>query len=121
MLALAILSAFAVAPLAPWLHRRAPAASGWLLALLPLMVTGYFLTLLPGAADGAVVVRYPWVPGLGIELSFLVDGLSLLFALLISAIGALILIYSGGYLAGDPALGRLQLLLLLFMGSMLGL
>ncbi len=121
MLAFAILSAFAVAPLAPWLHRRAPAASSWLLALLPLMVTGYFLTLLPAAADGAVVVRYPWVPGLGIELSFLVDGLSLLFALLISAIGAFILIYSGGYLAGQPALGRLQLLLLLFMGSMLGL
>jgi multicomponent Na+:H+ antiporter subunit A len=115
------MSAFPVALLAPWLHRRAPVASGWILALLPLALTVYFLGWLPTVAEGPTVLRYPWVPGLDIEVSFLVDGLSLLFALLISAIGALILIYSGGYLAGNPALGRLQLLLLLFMGSMIGL
>src|SRR5919112_465158 len=49
------------------------------------------------------------------------DGLSLLFALLISGVGALVLVYAGGYLAGHPELGRLYAFLLMFMASMLGL
>lgn len=56
-----------------------------------------------------------------IRLSFLVDGLSILFALLISGIGALVLIYAGSYLAGHPHLGRFYAYILLFMASMLGL
>jgi multicomponent Na+:H+ antiporter subunit A len=56
-----------------------------------------------------------------LELAFRADGLSLIFAIMISAIGGLILIYAGGYLSGDVRLGRLYAFLLLFMGSMLGL
>ena len=61
------------------------------------------------------------MPSLGIALSWQLDGLSLLFALLISGIGALVLIYAGAYLAGDAQLGRFYLYLLLFMTAMLGL
>ena len=61
------------------------------------------------------------MPALGVNLSFTVDGLSLLFALLISGVGALVLVYAGGYLAGSPQLGRLYAFLLFFMASMLGL
>jgi multicomponent Na+:H+ antiporter subunit A len=51
----------------------------------------------------------------------LIDGLSLTFALLISGIGTLIVIYAGGYLKGHPHQGRFFSFILLFMGAMLGL
>jgi multicomponent Na+:H+ antiporter subunit A len=63
---------------------------------------------------------FPWIPFLGINLTFLLDGLSLLFCLLITGIGTLVVIYSGGYLAGHPQLGRFYAYILMFMASMLG-
>ncbi len=62
-----------------------------------------------------------WVPRLGVELAFRVDGLSLLFGLLISGIGILVVIYSYGYFKAHKSHDRLQWLLLAFMLSMLGL
>ncbi|MFU8807007.1 MAG: proton-conducting transporter membrane subunit, partial [Bradymonadaceae bacterium] len=49
------------------------------------------------------------------------DGLSLMFALMISVIGTFIVIYGGGYLKGDRDLPRFYVLILAFMASMLGL
>ena len=96
-------------------------ASGWILGLLPLGLFCYFLTCLPAALDHhPLTVAYTWVPSLHCALSFRADGLSLLFALLISGIGFLVTVYSGGYLKGHPLLGRWYAFLLLFMGSMLG-
>lgn len=119
---IAVLSGFALAVLAPWVYRLTRRAAGWLLALLPFGLTLYFATyLFELGARLAVIVSYPWVPGLGISLSLYVDGLSLLFALLISGIGALVVIYAGGYLAGKPQLGRFYAIVLMFMASMLGL
>lgn len=120
----AVLAPFALALAAPALHRvaRARGLSGWLLALLPLGLFVYFGSLLPTVATGgARASAYPWVPSLGVSLSFYVDGLALLFALLVTAIGALVVVYAGSYLAGDPQLGRFFAYLLLFLGSMLGL
>jgi multicomponent Na+:H+ antiporter subunit A len=51
------------------------------------------------------------VPQLGVELSMRLDGLSLLFGLLIAGIGTFVAIYAGGYLAGDRQLPRFYLLL----------
>src|SRR5690625_7067455 len=50
----------------------------------------------------------------------MLDGLSLLFALLISFIGTFILIYAGSYLRGHRYLGRFYAIILCFMASMLG-
>ncbi|MBN1220387.1 MAG: DUF4040 domain-containing protein, partial [Anaerolineae bacterium] len=95
--------------------------SGWLIALVPLGLTLYFASLIPLIAAGETAqLTYQWVPSLGVNLSFYVDGLSLIFSLLISGIGALVAVYSGGYLAGHRLLGRFYLYLLLFMASMLG-
>jgi len=118
----AVLAGFLVAAAAPWLTARLGTRSGWALALLPLALTLYFASFLPRVAAGeALLFQYDWVPGLAIRLGFLLDGLSLLFALLISGIGTLIVIYAGGYLAGQRDLGRFYLFLLSFMASMLGL
>lgn len=118
---IAVLSGFLLALFTPWLCRLSGRHSGWLLSLLPASLFFYFLGFLPDVQHDALVMRYPWVPALDIQLSFLVDGLSLLFALLISGIGFFIIIYTGNYLAGHRHLGRLQMLLLAFMASMLGL
>jgi multicomponent Na+:H+ antiporter subunit A len=116
------LSGLAVAGAAPWLVRICPRRCGWLLSLLPAALTGFFLSRLGVISGGGVIEEsLAWVPDLGVSLSFYLDGLSLLFALLISGVGILIVIYAGSYLAGDPRLGRFYLWLLLFMAAMLGL
>lgn len=118
----AVLAGFVVAAFAPWLHARLCVRTGWVLALLPLALTLYFASFLPRVAVGEVLLfQYDWIPGLDIQLGFLLDGLSLLFALLISGIGTLIVIYAGSYLTGQRDLGRFYLFLLSFMASMLGL
>lgn len=67
------------------------------------------------------VVALPWVPSLGLSLSFRLDGLALLFALLILGIGLLVVVYARFYLAADEALPRFYASLLLFMAAMLGI
>ena len=93
---------------------------------LPVLVAGalfaWFLGMAPAVADGEVLRwAIPWVPSLDISVSFLVDGLSLSFALLITGIGALVLLYSAAYLDGHEHFSRFSLYLTLFMLSMLGL
>lgn len=102
-------------------HQLTPRRAGWIAALVPFALFIYFASLVPVVAGGEVLRSgYAWLPGLGINLSFRIDGLSILFALLITGIGTLVMIYAGGYLAGDPMLGRMLTLLLIFMAAMLG-
>lgn len=119
---LLVLSSFTVAIFVPLAPRYARKATGWTIALLPLAQFVYLLTFVNAVSAGQnFVFKINWVPTLNVGLSFYVDGLSLLFALLISGIGTLIVIYAGGYLEGHPQLGRFYIYLLMFMGSMLGL
>lgn len=118
----AVLTGFAGSIAAPWVHRSTPNRSGWLLALLPLSLMLYFVSFTSQIAAGQVItVSYPWIPSYGVNLSFLVDSLSLIFALLISGIGTLVVVYAGGYLAGHQYLGRFYTYILMFMASMIGL
>ena len=71
-------------------------------------------------ASGPVTSSLPWAESLGLTLSFFGDGLSLLFAIVITAIGALIVLFSSRYFEGDPRAGRFLATLFAFMGSMLG-
>ena len=113
---------FLGALLAPWLTRRMGHNAAWVLALFPAAIFLHFTGFSAEVADGGVVTGgYRWVPSLDMRFSWLIDGLSLTFALLISGIGTLIVLYAGGYLKGHPQQGRFLAFLLLFMGSMLGL
>ena len=117
----AVLSGFALALGVPWVYRVGRGATGWLIALLPLGLTVYFASLLAEVRRGeGVRAVYDWLPSLGLRLSFSVDGLSLLFALLITGIGTLVMVYAGAYLPARD-LGRFYPLILIFMASMLGL
>jgi multicomponent Na+:H+ antiporter subunit A len=90
MIHLAVLSGFVAAVLAAFFRGRLREYAGWLLALLPAGLTVYFLNLLvnPGTNPWGSY-KIPWAPNLGIDFSLRVDGLGLLFALLISGIGTL--------------------------------
>ncbi|MDJ0943713.1 MAG: putative monovalent cation/H+ antiporter subunit A [Kiloniellales bacterium] len=95
---------------------------GLLLAALPAGLASLFAIQIPAVAGGEVLrLSADWVPSLGVSLAFLLDGLSLTFALLITGIGSVVLLYSGAYLGGHPHLGRYYLYLLSFMVAMLGL
>lgn len=121
-IALVAIAPFVAALLAPWVNRLARPFAGWVLALVPAGIFLFLLTLIePVIAHGAISARIGWVPAYSLDLSFFVDGLSLTFALTISGIGALIVLYSGAYLKGHPHLGRFLAFLLAFMGAMLGL
>jgi len=96
-------------------------AFGLLPVGLALLLFVWFLTFLPAVSDGKAI-RYAmdWIPSLGITLSFLIDGLSLTFALLITGIGSLVFLYSNSYLSGHEHFVRFMLFLFSFMLSMLG-
>lgn len=64
---------------------------------------------------------YPWLPALGLDFSLRMDGLSLLFALLILGIGLLVILYARFYLSKDDPMPRFYSYLMLFMTSMLGI
>lgn len=97
-------------------------AAGVVPVLFALGLFGWFFSMLSDVAAGnSLRFALPWVPSLGIEFAFLVDGLSLTFALLISGIGTLVLLYSNTYLAGHAQYGRFSLFLTAFMVAMLGL
>lgn len=63
----------------------------------------------------------PWIPALGLDLALRLDGLSLLFTLLILGIGLLIVLYTRFYLAAQDSMPRFYALLMLFMTAMLGI
>ena len=122
MLVAIVLMIFAAAPLG-LLARSAPRpAMGWALALVPLAAFIACWSAIPTiTAGGQVVNALPWVPAMGLELRLALDGLSMLFVLLVSGIGTLIVLYTGYYMAGDPSVGRFYMALFIFMGAMLGL
>ncbi len=84
------------------------------LALLsPLMMEAF--------AGEVTVQRISWMPLLGLDIAFRLDGLGLLFALMILCIGLLIILYARYYLSEHDDMGRFYAYLLMFMGSMLGI
>ena len=119
---LAVLSVFIAGAIAPLVVRVSRKASGWILGLVPLGLFAYFAQQVPHVAhEGPIREVTAWFPAYGLDLSFYLDGLSALFALMVTGIGTLILIYAGGYLHGSDELGRFYVQLLSFMGAMLGL
>ncbi len=119
---LALLLPFLGALAAPWLCRLLGHHAAWPLSLVPVWLFIHFAGMLDTVANGGSVAGgYDWVPSLGVRFSWYLDGLSLTFALLISGIGALVVLYSGGYLKGHPQQGRFFSFILMFMGAMQGL
>jgi len=116
-----ILITFFTAILSPFICHLKLSYLGWLLAIIPATFFLLFLAQIPSMMRGDIIISsIPWIPKLAINLEFYLDGLSLLFVLLITGIGTLIVIYSFPYLKNHPQLGRYYCYLFFFMGAMLG-
>ncbi|GEN29497.1 Na(+)/H(+) antiporter subunit A [Halovibrio variabilis] len=119
---LAVLMGFLLAASSPLLHRWFGQRTSLVLALFPAGLAAWLALQAPEVIEnGSLLLAWQWVPSLGISLTFLLDGLSLLFGLLITVIGACVLVYAGGYLKDHPDLARFHIALVAFMVSMLGL
>jgi multicomponent Na+:H+ antiporter subunit A len=119
---IAVFAGFLLSIIIPLVHKLMPRISGIIFSLLPGSLFIYFLTLLPAVLAGEeIVVSYEWIPALGIEIGFFLDGLSLFFALLITGFGLFIFLYASAYLEGHRYFDRFFIYLYLFMSSMLGL
>jgi len=71
--------------------------------------------------DHTAIVEFPWVPSIGVNFSFLVDGLSLFFGFLVTGMGVLVNFYSQFYMTHRKRhLGRFYCGLNFFMSAMLG-
>jgi multicomponent K+:H+ antiporter subunit A len=125
----------ALVGLSPLKRRLSITQLGWILALVPLLAFGLFLSYLPAISKGSALVwRFDWIPSLGLSAGLYFDNLSALFALLVTGIGALVVVYAGYYFkenvsspssSGEQVTGGLEwrflCYLLLFMFAMLGL
>jgi multicomponent Na+:H+ antiporter subunit A len=119
---LVVFAPFLAALLTPLIHRGFGAATGWMVAIVPVASFAFLLALVPEiGAGGAFAASFDWGTAYGIDLSFFVDGLALLFSLTIAGVGTFILIYSGSYLRGHRHQGRFFIFMLMFMGAMQGL
>lgn len=119
---LALILPFLGAAAAPLLVRAMGHNAAWVLALVPAFIFYHFTGFLqPVAAGETISGGYAWIESLDTDFSWYIDGLSLTFALLISGIGTLIVLYSGGYLKGHAHHGRFFSFILMFMGAMQGL
>jgi multicomponent Na+:H+ antiporter subunit A len=115
-----ILSPFAVALLAPWLVGRYPRSPRLLAAWPAILAVVLSIELRSALSAGSRLIELSWAPSLGLSLSFNLDALGLLFALLITSIGALVVLYASRYLEGHSQAGRFHASLFAFMGAMLG-
>lgn len=112
--------------LCAWSGSRDTTARRRLSAWVAAAVTGSSLALLLAAAPAVfagqtLLWAAEWVPAIGLNASFRLDGLALMFGLLITGIGLLIILYAAWYLhASDPA-GKFYSQLMLFMAAMLGI
>ncbi len=90
-------------------------------AAVPLGIFLYFLQYIDPISQGKIVTQnITWLPTFGVNLDFTLDGLSLIFTLLISGIGFLVFAYASEYLKGNAYLDRFYGYLGLFMSAMLG-
>jgi multicomponent Na+:H+ antiporter subunit A len=120
---LIILIPFLYAVIVPLIFKHIPQIhTGWFVLPIPVLLFMYLAKYVTFVAmDSPFIHSVPWIPSLGINYATYVDGLALIFGLIVTGIGALVILYSIYYLSKErEALGNFYVYLLLFMGAMLG-
>ncbi|MGN1400010.1 MAG: Na+/H+ antiporter subunit A [Bacillus sp. (in: firmicutes)] len=124
MINLMILMPFFFAALVPILYRlfNKRFHIGWLVLLLPVGVFIYLLKFISITKAGETWTNeVGWLPSFGLNFTAYVDGLSLIFGLLITGVGSLVILYSIYYMSRHrEELHNFYVYLMLFMGAMLG-
>ena len=99
-------------------------AAGWFASALVVIPFFYALAMalrFVGGAESETVHLFSWIPLLGVNASLLWDPLSALMSLVVTGVGALIHIYSVGYMHGDERFTRFFSYMNLFIASMMTL
>ncbi|MBS4196538.1 Na+/H+ antiporter subunit A [Lederbergia citri] len=119
---LAIMIPFIAALMIPFLHKKLPRIHvGWFVLIIPTVLFIALTRFIPSIAEGKTYLNtVQWIPSYGINFTTYVDGISIIFGLLITGIGSLVILYSIYYLSAKESLHHFYSYLLLFMGSMLG-
>ena len=104
-----------------WLGSRSRGLTAIVAGAVTLASLLMLLSQAPAVMDGQVVMnRWQWVPEIGLDLVFKLDGLSLMFAGLILFIGLLIVVYAHFYLSAKDSVAKFYSEMMLFMAAMLG-
>ncbi len=113
---------FVGAIFAAWASTFNRLASAWVAATVTILALVFLIPSISEVFAGETLIQsWSWIPAIGLEFAFRLDGLALLFAILILGIGLLIVIYARYYLYAKDSMGRFFAYLLIFMGSMLGI
>lgn len=123
LLFLAIMLPILFAVFTPFIFKHVKAIhTGWFVFLIPLLLFIFYITKLLRVKEGeSILAEVSWVPSLDFFFTIHIDGLSLLFSLLITGIGSLVVLYSIFYLdRTKEKLGNFYVYLLMFMSAMLG-
>ncbi|MBZ0184591.1 MAG: putative monovalent cation/H+ antiporter subunit A [Melioribacteraceae bacterium] len=116
-----VLLGFITAVLVPLIKKISDNFLSWIIPIIPASIFFYFASFYYKIADGEVIkVSYSWIPSLGINFDFYIDGLSLVFAMIISLVGTVVYLYAGSYLKGDARLSKFYIYISIFMSSMIG-
>ncbi|WP_425260882.1 monovalent cation/H+ antiporter subunit A [Rubrivivax sp. RP6-9] len=96
--------------------------TAWLAAAVTAAALALLLAQASAVFGGQVLLQGgDWVPAIGLNARFRLDGLALMFAGLITGIGLLIILYAAWYLGKEDPAGKFYTLLMLFMAAMLGI
>ena len=96
--------------------------TAWTAALVTAAALALLLSQAPAVFAGQTLLhRTEWLPAIGMDAAFRLDGLALFFAGLITGMGLLIILYAANYLHEDDPAGKFFATLMLFMAAMLGI
>ena len=97
--------------------------AGYIALLAPVIASGYFIYQIPNVLNQHYPsVNIPWMSSIDINIDLRLDGLSLMFSLVISLIGIAVFFYATQYLSAKiDNLPRFFIYLLIFMFAMLGI
>lgn len=96
-------------------------AEAWLSGIVALTCFVLVASLYPQVTDGGVVrMDMAWAPALGLQFTLRMDGYAWLFALIVSGMGALVVLYARYYMSPEDPVPRFFSFFLAFMGAMLG-
>ncbi len=95
---------------------------GWIAASFPIFMFISFISRYHEVTNGKLIREtVSWIPSLGINFTFLLDGLSMTFVLIITLIGAVVFLYAGAYMKEYEHTDRFYVYIGIFMTSMIGL
>src|SRR5690606_10879947 len=120
-LSLILLLPFVGSLCAAFLPANARNAAPWLAGAVALACSVLVAMAWPQIGGGVVLREsVAWAPQLGVELVLRLDGYAWLFAMLVSGMGLLVVLYARYYMSAQDPVPRFFSFLLAFMGAMLG-